>query len=720
MHLISLHSAYLLWILFLYCCTTCSGKDVSLPQDPLFDGKASKYFDYFPSNNLEDLPNAPVITSLGRTSKSDTYLLSWTSEASIAAIQAFYIRYKKVSSKEWKYVSVPANGTSLQLSGLDGSSVYQVEMVKILLDKRTSHPAMSSFRTGKAHGGASLAPHQPKLPSEHGCNRRRKLHKLLPNCTDRSGTTSSGPKVPDAPESPHVTVTSPSSVTLTWGPRSNGGSPIIGYKIQLRAMKRQKSGWKNVTKISSADTRTYPIMGLKRGTSYKFRVIAINKVGESTPSSASSHEPLPPIVLTTAPEITNATIANGSLYLQWRYDGPDSYNFKGFYLNYVLNRRKHKKRRIKNPSVSSYTLHNLKGGSSYSIRLQAFNAHGPSPLSNEVLVEDDEVEFLFDLEPDLYHPDPSLIDGWNEDRDTEVNNNARTRSSQRDTAILIAGGALGFVVIILAASAIIYHKKFSLRSGQTQTESKQNDSKGQRKSALRSKITGQLCCTDEKDGSRGQCTPVTPPQCACYSGANSPPHINESCGLMTDCMHSNRTSVSHTILPGNGGLPYSRGAGSPMYAMVCDGRQLQCCAAAGIAPLWWVRGTDGEFCHIIPHDAKPRQKAIEESAPDDAQSRESPACSELLITRAHDSHVVECTLNDNDVTLNVADVDDVTLNVTDADDATEHGSANESSSSDIGDERPCSNVVTSSRSSDVTESADDVGNRLQNAETTSD
>jgi len=40
-------------------------------------------------------------------------------------------------------------------------------------------------------------------------------------------------QVPGAPSNPFVTITSATSVSLTWVPRSNGGSPITSYKVAI-------------------------------------------------------------------------------------------------------------------------------------------------------------------------------------------------------------------------------------------------------------------------------------------------------------------------------------------------------------------------------------------------------------------------------------------------------------------------------------------------------
>ena len=74
------------------------------------------------------------------------------------------------------------------------------------------------------------------------------------------------------------------SATLTWAvPRDDGGSPITAYVLEMKKPRDYK--W---TEISStvSDTR-YTVDGLKEETEYIFRVSAVNKAGQSKPSSPS-------------------------------------------------------------------------------------------------------------------------------------------------------------------------------------------------------------------------------------------------------------------------------------------------------------------------------------------------------------------------------------------------------------------------------------------------
>jgi len=88
-------------------------------------------------------------------------------------------------------------------------------------------------------------------------------------------------------------------VDASWtAPASNGGSPITNYKKQYKLS--DSNTWLNfVEPVSTATSTTF--LGLTNGLSYDFRIIAVNAVGDSTPSVFASitcpAAPAPPVVL---------------------------------------------------------------------------------------------------------------------------------------------------------------------------------------------------------------------------------------------------------------------------------------------------------------------------------------------------------------------------------------------------------------------------------------
>ncbi|XP_013148822.1 PREDICTED: twitchin isoform X2 [Papilio polytes] len=91
--------------------------------------------------------------------------------------------------------------------------------------------------------------------------------------------------VPDAPTAPVPDDWSANHVDLKWeAPVSDGGSPIIGYIIEKKD--KYSPLWEKALETHTP-TPSATINGLIEGNEYQFRVVAVNKAGQSKPSEAS-------------------------------------------------------------------------------------------------------------------------------------------------------------------------------------------------------------------------------------------------------------------------------------------------------------------------------------------------------------------------------------------------------------------------------------------------
>jgi len=84
-----------------------------------------------------------------------------------------------------------------------------------------------------------------------------------------------------------ATAASSSQINLSWtAPSDNGGSVIIGYKIERSI--DNGSTWSTIVSNTGSVETTYSDTGLASNTTYTYRVSAINSVGTSNPSNMSS------------------------------------------------------------------------------------------------------------------------------------------------------------------------------------------------------------------------------------------------------------------------------------------------------------------------------------------------------------------------------------------------------------------------------------------------
>ena len=100
---------------------------------------------------------------------------------------------------------------------------------------------------------------------------------------------------------------------LSWStPTFNGGNPISDYAIQYRSNKSE--AWMTFSHTISANT-AIAVTGLTNGTSYVFRVAAVNAVGQGAWSSPSN--PVTPLPTPAAPTRPVGTSGNGAVSLTW-------------------------------------------------------------------------------------------------------------------------------------------------------------------------------------------------------------------------------------------------------------------------------------------------------------------------------------------------------------------------------------------------------------------
>ncbi|MDQ3879496.1 MAG: N-acetylmuramoyl-L-alanine amidase [Chloroflexota bacterium] len=90
--------------------------------------------------------------------------------------------------------------------------------------------------------------------------------------------------VPGAPTLSANRPTTGHGIALTWTVPPSGGSPITGYRIY----RRTGSGSETLLKAVTATTTRYQDGATKRGTSYTYRVSAVNAVGEGPRSNAAT------------------------------------------------------------------------------------------------------------------------------------------------------------------------------------------------------------------------------------------------------------------------------------------------------------------------------------------------------------------------------------------------------------------------------------------------
>ncbi|CAL9698012.1 unnamed protein product [Knipowitschia caucasica] len=319
--------------------------------------------------------DAPIILSQPRTGKADYYELTWRPRHERGApVMEYMVKYRKVGVPlgEWTSTSISGALHKLTLAKLQPDSLYEVEMTAKNC-AGLGQPAMMTFRTGKGRKGIGSHIDPPKTPA----------------------VPSPSLSPPEAPDKPTVSTATETSAYVTWIPRGNRGFPIQSFRVEYKKVRKAGEDWVTAVENIPPSRLSVEITGLEKGTSYKFRVVAVNVIGSSPPSAPSkaytvvggrTHER--PVV---GPYITyNEAINETTIILKWTYTPVNNTPIYGFYIHYRPtdsdNDSDYKKDVVEGDRYW-HSITDLQPETSYDIKMQSFNEKGESEFGNVVIME---------------------------------------------------------------------------------------------------------------------------------------------------------------------------------------------------------------------------------------------------------------------------------------------------------------------------------------------
>ena len=354
-------------------------------------------------------PAAPSVTATAGT--TDSLDVNWTAPSNTGpAIDNYDLRYRQGSNGSWTNGPQNVSGTSATIGSLTEGASYQVRVLATNAEGDSPWSPSGSGQTGAL--GAPDVPHS--LDATRG-NRQVMLSWVQPSGgaevtdyeyeLDFSGTwistgstdtdytvrnltngqpytfrvraaNSAGRSAASAASASVIPATVPGATTnigvtggnqeveLNWtAPASNGGESITGYEYEQSG----SGAW-----ISTGGTDTdYTVFNLTNGQPYRFRVRALNSVGEGAASAASPN--VTPATEPDAPTNLGATVSDQQVVLIWTAPASNGgatilryeyeLDFSGTWIS-------------TGGTAASYTVPGLTNGQSYDFRVRAVNRVG--------------------------------------------------------------------------------------------------------------------------------------------------------------------------------------------------------------------------------------------------------------------------------------------------------------------------------------------------------
>ena len=129
----------------------------------------------------------------------------------------------------------------------------------------------------------------------------------LPDCGEAT--------VPDAPTALTATVDGQTEIDLSWtAPSDDGGADIAGYKIEIST---DRSNWSDLVAHTGSTTTSYSHTGLDSGSTWHYRVSAINSEGtgpaSNTDAATTDAAPTPDLVVNT-PTVNDSSSTAGESF----------------------------------------------------------------------------------------------------------------------------------------------------------------------------------------------------------------------------------------------------------------------------------------------------------------------------------------------------------------------------------------------------------------------
>lgn len=274
------------------------------------------------------------------------------------------------------------------------------------------------------------------------------------------------------PSKPNVTQSSRNSAVLTWtvdldpasGSDGGGGMPIQFFKIQFREFRKGvRSEWRTLDDVINARSRSFEVMVLKPDIKYRFRIVAVYANNDNMHGPLSKRFRLDRMfnldrAPQQAPSIAQVLpLSESSLRVGWVMNKISLSSVEGYFIfiRKTGSKEGYRKITIIGQESHSYIFDDLEPGTSYEIRVEAFNLSGNSPPSR--LVRKSTLTSIVSEELPLSSSNTSLILNSSTDGGaTKDDDRSDTVLANEEISIylIIAAILVGIVLVLILCCSV--------------------------------------------------------------------------------------------------------------------------------------------------------------------------------------------------------------------------------------------------------------------------
>jgi fibronectin type 3 domain-containing protein len=274
---------------------------------------------------------------------------------------------------------------SLVTSPASGATVSGTVSVAASASDATSGVASVAFQVdGVTQATDTTAPYTFAWNSAGVANGQHTLKEVATDVAGNQSTSSvnvnvqNGATVPDAPTLSSATAGS-GNVALAWSaPTSDGGSAITGYKVY----RGTSSGGEPIL-TTLGNVTSWTDNGVTNGTTYYYKVTAVNAIGEGPASSELSATPQAAAAAPGAPTLNSAAAGNATVALAWSAPASNGGSAINGYKVYRGTSSGGETLLTTLGNVTSWTDNGVTNGTTYYYKVTALNSVGESAASNE-------------------------------------------------------------------------------------------------------------------------------------------------------------------------------------------------------------------------------------------------------------------------------------------------------------------------------------------------